>query len=256
MTPLFNAKYLSMKFPIPALALLLGLTLASASCDSQKTNASSATATAPATAPVKKGNAEPIAGVTIEELDSGYEGYEKAYFAGGCFWCTEASFDRIKGVKDVWSGYAGGKEVNPTYKEVAGGITGHAEAIVVYYDPAVITYDDLLEVFFVAHDPTQLNRQGPDRGTQYRSSIFPVTEEQAEKAKAALIALDKSGKFDSKIQTTIEDPVQFYVAEAYHQDYYEDSSNPNQGYVQNVSRPKVEKVMKVFKDRLKEEYLK
>ncbi|WP_020571576.1 peptide-methionine (S)-S-oxide reductase MsrA [Neolewinella persica] len=243
-----------MKFSLYTLTLLVVLLLSSTSCDSQKTNATSTTTDEPPA--MTKGNTEPVAGVTITELDSGYEGFEKAYFAGGCFWCTEASFDRIVGVKDVWSGYAGGKEVNPTYGEVAGGQTGHAEAIVVYYDPAVRTYEDLLEVFFVAHDPTQLNRQGPDRGTQYRSTIFPVSEEQYEKAKAKIIALDKSGKFSSKIQTTIEDPIEFYIAEAYHQDYYEDTSNPNQGYVQNVSRPKVEKVMEVFKDWLKPEFVK
>ena len=243
-----------MKFPLSSLTLLLALLLSSTACDSQKTN--STTATTEDKPAMTKSNAEPVAGVTIAELDSGYEGFEKAYFAGGCFWCTEASFDRIRGVKDVWSGYAGGKEVNPTYYEVAGGQTGHAEAIVVYYDPGVITYDDLLEVFFVAHDPTHLNRKGPDKGTQYRSTIFPVSEEQYEKAKTKIIALDKSGKFSDKIQTTIEDPIEFYVAEAYHQDYYEDSSNPNQGYVQNISRPKVEKVMKVFKDWLKPEFVK
>lgn len=242
-----------MKFSFSAFTLLLALMLSSTACDSQKTNSSAAASTEkPA---MTKGNPAPVAGVTIEELDSGYEGYEKAYFAGGCFWCTEASFDRIAGVKDVWSGYAGGQEVNPTYSEVSAGKTSHAEAIVVYYDPAVRTYDDLLEVFFVAHDPTQLNRQGPDVGAQYRSTIFPVNEEQRQKAEAKIAALNASGKFSAKIATTIEDPIKFYIAEAYHQDYYEDTSNPNQSYVQNVSKPKVEKVMKVFKDWLKPEFV-
>ena len=247
-----------MKYPIPALLVLFCLLITSASCDSQKTNAdASATSTTavtqdPATV---KGNPEPVAGVTIEELDSGYEGFEKAYFAGGCFWCTEASFSRIQGVEEAWSGYAGGPEINPTYKEVAAGMTGHAEAIVVYYDPEVRTYEDLLDVFFVAHDPTTLNRQGPDRGTQYRSAIFPLNAEQRAQAKAKIDELNKS-TFSGGIVTTIEEPGEFYIAEAYHQDYYEDTSNPNQGYVQNVSRPKVEKVMKVFKDWVKPEFVK
>jgi|AntRauTorckE5430_2_1112549.scaffolds.fasta_scaffold09387_3 peptide-methionine (S)-S-oxide reductase len=237
--------------------LLLAVLLATSSCDSQKTNAGSATTTAADAEPSSntKGNSAPAAGVTVEELDANYEGFEKAYFAGGCFWCTEASFYRIQGVEEVWSGYAGGAEINPTYQEVASGMTGHAEAIVVYYDPEVITYDVLLDVFFVAHDPTTLNRQGPDRGTQYRSTIFPINEAQRAQAKAKIAALNES-TFSGGIVTTIEEPAEFYIAEAYHQDYYEDTSNPNQSYVQNVSRPKVEKVMKVFKDRLKPEFMK
>lgn len=241
-----------MKFSALSLTLLLALLFSSSACDSQKTNANSAETTTAQ----PQGNAEPVAGITIEELDQNYEGLEKAYLAGGCFWCTEASLDRIKGVIDVHSGYAGGKELNPTYYEVASGSTGHAEAIVVYFDPAVITYEEVLDVFFVAHDPTQLNYQGPDRGPQYRSTIFPVNDGQEKIAKAKIKALNASGKFAKALATTIEDPIVFYLAEAYHQDYYEDPSNPNQGYVQNVSRPKVEKVMKVFKDRLKEKYLK
>ncbi len=242
-----------MRFSLASLPLLLLLILSSTACDSQKTNSGTVAGDQPA---LQKGNPNPAGDLTIAELDAKYPGMEKAYFAGGCFWCTEASFDRISGVAAVWSGYAGGKEVNPTYYEVASGKTGHAEAIVVYYDPAVRTYDDLLEVFFVAHDPTQLNRQGPDVGTQYRSTIFPLSEEQGERARAKIAALNESGKFSAKIATTIEDPIEFYVAEGYHQDYYEDSSNPNQSYVQNVSRPKVEKVMKVFKDWLKPEFVK
>jgi peptide-methionine (S)-S-oxide reductase len=245
-----------MKYPLYSLAILFCLIFTSASCDSQKTN--SEAAVSPNATPkqaMTKGNPEPVAGVTIEELDSGYEGFEKAYFAGGCFWCTEASFYRIQGVEEVWSGYAGGPEINPTYKEVAGGITGHAEAIVVYYDPKVRTYDELLDIFFVAHDPTTLNRQGPDRGTQYRSSIFPINADQRAKAEAKIAELNKS-TFSNGIITTLEEPGEFYIAEAYHQDYYEDFSNPNQGYIQNVSRPKIEKVMKVFKEWLKPEFVK
>ncbi len=232
--------------------LLLGLLLSSTACDSQKTN-NSATAPEAKTA-MTKGNPEPVAGITIEEVDQRYEGYAKAYLAGGCFWCTEAALDRIEGVIDVYSGYAGGQEVNPTYEEIGTGKTGHAEAIVVYYDTAVIDYATLLDVFFVAHDPTQLNRQGPDVGPQYRSSIFPLNAEQRAIATAKIADLNAAGTFAQPLATTIEDPIVFYLAEAYHQDYYEDPSNPNQGYVQNISRPKVEKVMKVFKDRLKAEF--
>ena len=238
-----------MKFSLPLPALLFTFLLFSTSCESQKTAQQTTTSTQTVAA-----NPEPVAGLTIEELDKNYKGYEKAYLAGGCFWCTEAALDRIQGVIDVHSGYAGGEEINPTYREVAAGKTGHAEAIVVYYDPEVITYPEILDVFFVAHDPTQLNRQGPDVGTQYRSTIFPLGEEQERIAREKIAALNASGKFSKPLATTIEDPIVFYLAEAYHQDYYEDPSNPNQGYVQNVSRPKVEKVMKVFKDRLKPEF--
>ena len=157
-------------------------------------------------------------------------------------------------MKDVWSGYTGGKEKNPTYRQVAYGETGHAESVVVYFDPEVVSYQTLLDVFFVAHDPTEVNRQGPDVGAHYRSEIFFLSGEQEESAKAKIAALDASGKFDKPIATRISKAGYFYVAEGYHQDYYEDSSNPNQGYVQNISRPKVEKVMKTFARILKPEF--
>lgn len=193
-------------------------------------------------------------GISIENLDAEYPDAEKAYFAGGCFWCTEASFTRIQGVQDVYSGYAGGELENPTYEDSNKSSSGHAESIVVYYDPDVISYDQLLDIFFVAHDPTQLNRQGPDVGPQYRSAIFPLNDEQRQAAEAKIADLNASGKFDKPIATTIEDPIQFWVAEPYHQDYYENPNNPNQSYVQNVSKPKVEKVMREFRELLKPEY--
>lgn len=225
-----------------------------ASCDSPRATSSAGTTDETSVKPADRAAQPEVAGdMTIEELDARYPDKEKAYFAGGCFWCTEASFHRIQGVTDVWSGYAGGPEQNPTYRQVASGQTEQAEAIVVYYDPAVITYDKLLDIFFVAHDPTTLNRQGPDVGTQYRSSIFPLNDEQERKAKAKINALNES-TFNGGITTTIEDPVNFWVAEGYHQDYYEDDSNPNWSYVTNVSKPKVEKVMKTFSDILKPEY--
>ena len=224
-------------------------------CDSQRatTTTSPTNQEATTTAPNRANEPELAGDYTIEQLDAKYPNSQKAYFAGGCFWCTEASFHRIQGVTDVWSGYAGGPENNPTYRQVAGGQTKQAEAIVVYYDPEVITYDKLLDIFFVAHDPTQLNRQGPDVGTQYRSAIFPLNDEQRTAAQAKIDALNKK-KFKGEIKTTIEDPVHFWVAEQYHQDYYEDDTNPNWSYVTNVSKPKVEKVMREFRDILKPEF--
>ena len=175
-----------------------------------------------------------------------------ATFAGGCFWCTEAQFERIQGVENVVSGYAGGTKKNPAYKEVASGRTKYAEAVQIYYDPEVITYEELLEIFFVGHDPTQLNRQGPDVGPQYRTEIFYRTEEEKATAEAMINKLDESGKYNKPIVTKVTPFTTFYLAEDYHQDFYE--LNPNQPYVFNVSRPKVEKVMKEFKDKLKPEY--
>ncbi|WP_116126982.1 peptide-methionine (S)-S-oxide reductase MsrA [Lewinella sp. IMCC34183] len=236
------------------LTLLLALSVAS--CDSQRTSTSTNSTESGAVASTGTDIPESdLAGeVSIATLDARHEGMAKAYFAGGCFWCTEASFTRIQGVDDVYSGYAGGDLVNPTYEDSNTATSGHAESIVVYYDSTEISYDKLLDIFFVAHDPTQLNRQGPDVGPQYRSAIFPLNAEQRQQAEAKIASLNASGTFDKKIATTIEDPVHFWVAEPYHQDYYEDPTNPNQGYVQGVSRPKVEKVMKTFKDILKPEY--
>ncbi|MBB4080652.1 peptide-methionine (S)-S-oxide reductase [Lewinella aquimaris] len=239
-----------MKHLLLALFLMGGLT----SCDSQRTTTSDATPGAQTDA--QPGDEQLAGGISIEALDAKYPDSEKAYFAGGCFWCTEASFTRIKGVADVYSGYAGGELENPTYEDSNTKSSGHAEAIVVYYDPEVITYDKLLDIFFVAHDPTQLNRQGPDIGPQYRSAIFPLNDAQRQAAEAKIAALNDSGKFSQPIATTIEDPIKFWVAEPYHQDYYENPNNPNQGYVQGVSKPKVDKVMKEFRDLLKPEYLK
>ena len=182
----------------------------------------------------------------------GYDKYSVAIFAGGCFWCTEASFERIEGVVDVISGYSGGTQKNPTYQQVASGRTSHAEAIIIYYDPAIINYKTLLDVFFVAHDPTQLNRQGPDVGKQYRSAIFYQTEEEKSQIAATIKKLNESGKFDKPIVTEVAGYEEFWVAEGYHQDYYE--HHPENRYIQYVSKPKVEKVVKVFADILKEKY--
>lgn len=178
--------------------------------------------------------------------------YPVATFAGGCFWCTEASFERIQGVVDVISGYSGGSKEYPTYYEVGNGNTGHAEAIQIFYDPKVIDFQKLLEIFFVAHDPTTLNRQGPDVGPEYRSGIYYHDQEQKDLTESYIEKLDESGKFGNPIVTEVAPYQEFWVAEGYHQNYYE--IHPENSYVRSVSRPKVEKVMKTFHDILKPEY--
>lgn len=169
----------------------------------------------------------------------------KATFGGGCFWCTEAIYKGIDGVQSVVSGYAGGHTPNPTYKEVCTGQTGHAEVTQITYDPARVSYDKLLEIFWAAHDPTSLNRQGNDVGTQYRSVIFYSDEAQREAAVKSKAALATSGAFKNPIVTEIKPLTNFYPAEDYHQDYY--SRNPNQPYCYFVIRPKLEKLEKKFK---------
>ena len=173
----------------------------------------------------------------------------KATLAGGCFWCTEAVFAELKGVKKVVSGYTNGKVPNPTYKDVCTGLTGHAEAIEVEYDPAVVPFEKLLEVFFATHDPTTLNRQGADAGTQYRSGIYYHDDEQKQVAEKVIKALDDAKVFPAKIVTEVKKAEKFYPAEDYHQDYF--ANNPNQPYCRAVAAPKVDKVRKVFKDLVK-----
>jgi len=173
-----------------------------------------------------------------------------ATFANGCFWCTEAIFEELDGVISAVSGYTGGETENPTYKQVCSGETGHAECLQITYDPSKISFDELLEVFWKTHDPTTLNRQGADVGTQYRSAIFYHNEEQREKAEKYKAELDKSGAFDNPIVTEIEPFTRFYPAEDYHQQYYEANGNTNP-YCKIVIQPKVEKFRKVFKDKLK-----
>lgn len=174
---------------------------------------------------------------------------EKATFGSGCFWCSEAVFERVNGVKEVESGYAGGTVKNPTYEQVCSGATGSAEVTQINYDPDIITYDELLEIFWKTHDPTTLNRQGNDVGTQYRSVIFYHNDEQKKKAEEYKKSLDKSGSWDDPIVTEIAPYNNYTKAEDYHQNYYE--NNPNQGYCSFVIVPKIEKFEKVFKDKLK-----
>lgn len=174
---------------------------------------------------------------------------ETATLGSGCFWCTEAFFLRVKGIESVVSGYSGGKVKNPTYREVTTGLTGHAEVVQIKFDPTVITYAEVLEIFWNTHDPTTLNKQGADEGTQYRSAVFYHTEEQKKTAEAYKTQLDKSGVYKNPIVTEITPFKEFYVAEDYHQNYY--ALNPNQGYCQYVIRPKVEKFNKQFASKLK-----
>jgi len=174
---------------------------------------------------------------------------ETSTLAGGCFWCLEAAFEQLRGVERVVSGYAGGAHPNPSYEAVCGGDTGHAEVVQVHFDPAVISYRDLLDVFFTIHDPTSLNRQGADVGSQYRSAIFWHTPEQEAAARAAIQALELSGVYDTPIVTEIMPLDRFYPAEGYHQAYFR--RNPYQPYCMGVVAPKVAKVRKQYFERLK-----
>jgi peptide-methionine (S)-S-oxide reductase len=176
-------------------------------------------------------------------------GLAKATFAGGCFWCTEAVFRQLNGVRSVVAGYSGGSVPGATYYQVATGTTGHAEAVQVTYDPAVISYEELLEVFWQTHDPTTPDRQGADVGPQYRSVIFYHTEEQKRVAERSKRKLDASGQFAEPIVTQIVPFTTFYRAEANHQNYFE--RHAGQLYCRGVIRPKVEKVKKLFRDKLK-----
>jgi len=174
---------------------------------------------------------------------------ETATLGSGCFWCTEAVYLSVKGVKEAVSGYMGGKVKNPTYREVCSGLTGHAEVVQIKFDPTVISFEGILEIFWNTHDPTTLNRQGADEGTQYRSVIFYHSEEQKKVADAYKAQLDRTGVFKNKIVTEISSASVFYKAEDYHQNYY--ALNPDQGYCQYVIRPKVEKFRKQFSSKLK-----
>lgn len=174
---------------------------------------------------------------------------DTATFGAGCFWCVEAVFQQLEGVLKVTSGYSGGHVPNPTYEQVCSKKTGHVEVTQIVYDPGKITFDELLEVFWKTHDPTTIDQQGNDRGPQYRSAVFYHNEEQKKLAEEYKQALDKSGAWSSPIVTSIEPLKNFYVAEDYHQNYY--NTNSGQMYCRYVIRPKLEKFEKVFQDKLK-----
>jgi peptide-methionine (S)-S-oxide reductase len=223
-----------MKFLKPGLLLLV--TLFSTSCQSKINNKKE---------PAKE------AVLTEEYSKQELQNYETAYFASGCFWCVEAIFESVKGVKEVISGYAGGTEENPTYEQVGSGRTSHAEAVEVYYDPKEISYTELVQVFFGSHDPTSLNRQGPDRGTQYRSIAFYKNPQEKKIIEAYMAALEESGVYQDPIVTEVIPFTKFYDAEDYHQDY--ERKNPNNSYIRQVSIPRLNRFKKNFPDYLKEE---
>jgi peptide-methionine (S)-S-oxide reductase len=174
---------------------------------------------------------------------------EQATLAGGCFWCLEAVYEQLKGVEKVVSGYAGGAKDDPSYEEVCGGDTGHAEVVQVTYDPKLVSFKEILDVFFSIHDPTTLNRQGNDVGTQYRSAVFYHDAQQKRAAEAAIADITKKGVWDDPIVTSLESLTKFFPAEEYHQHYY--ARNPTQGYCRVVIAPKVAKFRKTWESRLR-----
>ncbi|PJJ11003.1 peptide-methionine (S)-S-oxide reductase [Flavobacterium sp. 1] len=175
--------------------------------------------------------------------------FETITLGGGCYWCVEAVYENLKGVKSVVSGFSGGKTLNPSYEEVCSGTTGHAEVVQITFDKNVTNLDEIFKVFFTVHDPTTLNRQGADKGTQYRSVIFYNDDEQKKEAQSIIAALKNAKVYENPIVTTLEPFTTFYKAEDYHQNYY--ANNKNQPYCQMVIQPKIEKFEKVFKDKLK-----
>ncbi|MBC6998848.1 peptide-methionine (S)-S-oxide reductase MsrA [Cytophaga sp. FL35] len=188
--------------------------------------------------------------ITLEQED--LEKFETAYFASGCFWCVEAIFESVKGVEEVVSGYSGGTKKNPTYEEVGGGMTDHAEAVKVYYDPKVISFTALVQVFFGSHDPTTLNRQGPDRGPQYRSIAFYKNEDEKKIIESYIKALEENDVYQGLPITTQVVPFnKFYDAEDYHQDY--EKKHPNNSYIRNVSIPRLNRFKENFQDYLKDD---
>ncbi|MGI9549622.1 MAG: peptide-methionine (S)-S-oxide reductase MsrA [Aurantibacter sp.] len=198
-----------------------------------------------------KQNVAQTATETDKKAPQDLSAYETAYFASGCFWCVEAIFESVKGVKEVVSGYSGGKEKNPTYEQVGGGMTTHAEAVEVYYDPKVISFTALVQVFFGSHDPTTLNRQGPDRGPQYRSAAFYKNEDEKKIITDYIDLLTEQDVYDGDpITTEVTAFEKFYRAEEYHQDY--ERKNPNNSYIRNVSIPRLNRFKQNFGDYLKE----
>lgn len=225
------------------LITLTAITLISASCQSH-TKENKKAEMAEAEKPLSTSESK----ITTQDLSA----YETAYFASGCFWCVEAIFESVKGVQEVVSGYAGGTEENPTYEQVGSGNSSHAEAVKVYYDPEVISFTALVQVFFGSHDPTTLNRQGPDRGTQYRSVAFYKNAEEKEIIEAYIGALKDQNVYDgAPITTEVTAFTKFYDAEDYHQDY--EKKHPNNSYITNVSVPRLNRFKANFKEYLKEE---
>ena len=180
------------------------------------------------------------------------QGMKKAYFASGCFWCVEAIYESVKGVSEAYSGYAGGQTKNPNYNQIGTGRTGHAEAVEVIYDPKVVSFGTLVQVFFGSHDPTTPNRQGPDYGSQYRSIAFYTNDEEREIIQKYIETLEEVGYFSKEIVTEIKPLEKFYYAEEYHQDY--EKNNPNNPYVQQVSIPRLRKFQKQYPELIKADH--
>lgn len=216
-----------------SIILMLGM-ISLGSCNNLKSN--------------PKENKTTVQKPTQAELDK----LSKAYFASGCFWCVEAIFESVEGVEEVISGYAGGKEKNPTYRQVSAGSTGHTEAVEVYYNPEIVSYETLLKVYYGSHDPTTVNGQYPDFGKQYRSVIFYTNEEEKKLAEAFKADLDASGQYSDPIATEIVPYETFWPAEDYHQDY--EKKNPNQPYVRSVSIPRLKRFQAKFPELLKKEH--
>ena len=188
---------------------------------------------------------EPITEMVPQDLSK----YSKAYFASGCFWCVEAVFESVKGVKEVISGYSGGKEANPTYEQVGSGSTGHAESVEVYYDPAEVSFTTLLKVYFASENPTQVNGQGPDHGSQYRSIIFYSNAVEKKEAADYISKLNASGEYKGTIAAEVVPFEKFWKAEGYHQNYV--VNNPNVGYVQFESIPRIKKFQSKYPELIK-----
>lgn len=188
--------------------------------------------------------------ITAELTPNQLQQYETAYFASGCFWCVEAVFESVKGVKEVVSGYSGGKEKKPTYEQVGYGRTTHAEAVEVYYDPKVISFETLVKVFFGSHDPTTLNRQGPDKGAQYRSIAFYKNDGEKKIITDYISKLEKENVYTAPIVTEVKPFTIFYDAEDYHQDY--EKNNPNNSYILNISVPRLKRFQAKFPELLKD----
>lgn len=235
-----TSKYSNMKAKYWNLIFVLTLF----ACNPSNTQTTQAEEAVPAAEPAPDYSRSKTPSLEEAQLVDALADYEQAIFASGCFWCTEEVFERVVGVKAVYSGYVGGTDPNPSYRAVSSGYTDYAEAVVVYYDPAQVSYDLLLEFFYASHDPTQVNRQGPDVGPQYRSGVFYLDDEQRDKATAYQAKLEAGGKYSQPIATEITPSGTFYLAEDYHQNYY--PNNPQNPYIQRVSRPKVEKFAKEY----------
>lgn len=224
------------------IATIIGIALLGTACSSPKTQDNKVSS---------KQDNNPKAVVVVDQPTKKLSELSKAYFASGCFWCVEAIFESVRGVEEAVSGYAGGEEANPTYREVSAGATGHTEAVEVYYDPEVVSYQTLVKAYYGSHDPTTVNGQAPDFGTQYRSMILYTNDKEKKIALKFKQDLEASGTYSKPIATQIEPLTKFWPAEDYHQNF--ERLNPNQSYVRNVSIPRLNRFKKKFPELLKKD---